>query len=175
MPRVKRESPPEEKDLVQAQLEIDETIRQRHGGRVAADTLLNVMEKGQDERARVTAAKEMINYIRPPKTSPLVNVNLPGVISHLNLPAAPASAGAQPTSNAKLIKAAPKILPEPPKKPARFGAKFLPEAVGEVQPSTLPTPAVVDARKRSPLAKDLQRPAEPPSARSVRPYDREPE
>lgn len=129
--------------------------------------LIQIAHNCEDARARVSAASKVIDYARPPKSGPMVAINMPSVISHLHLPA-----GRQKQKQTKAIDVTPavptsrqKILPESnPIHGTKFRGNF--DASNPVQPKTplAPTPAALVPRSKTPAS-----PARPPSASSIRP------
>jgi hypothetical protein len=132
-------------------------------GELAMRTLKEICEdKDEDGRARVTAAKTMLDWIRPPKAAS-INLNVaPAYHSHLNLPAP--------------IEAPPKAIDVTTESVDRSVPKLLPEAKGhmaearltqysEVTMSAAPAAPTLPAREQKPLV-----PSKPPAASTVRKF-----
>lgn len=127
--------------------------------------MVGIVKNSEDDRARVSAASKIIDYARPPKGGPLVNVNLPTVVSALGLP--PGADKSIPVTAIDGPKEPPKILPEPnPLQQTRFGGHF--DAAHPVQPAA---PAFARPEPLTPKASTPHAPDQPPLASSIRPIE----
>lgn len=129
-------------------------------GDLAAHTLAQICREGEDERARVTAAKELLNWIRPPKAAS-ININAaPTYHSHLNLPA-PLEAPPAAIEIESLGSSVPKLLPE--SRGHMRDARLT--AYSEVAMTAAPAAPKLPAREQKPLV-----PQKPPAATTVRKF-----
>lgn len=140
--------------------------------RGVVESLVSVANDSEgDPRARVAAAGRILDYVRPPKGVAFgVNINLPGVVSALELPPGP---GEKPKKgkNPKLVEAAvvkprhPKILPEPnPIHKPSFRPVYQAGRDQPVPEPILAMPSRVEAR-----LKIIGQPEQPPPASGIRP------
>lgn len=129
-------------------------------GELAAKTLADICKTGEDERARVTAAKELLNWIRPPKAATIALNVAPTYHSHLNLPAPIEAPPAAIELNA-LDSSVPKLLPE---SRGRMSDSKL-TAYSEVTMKAAPAAPTLPAREQKPRVPEM-----PPLASTVRRY-----
>lgn len=129
--------------------------------------LVEVAHESDDDRARVSAAAKVLDYVRPPKNNngPLVNINMPSVVSNLGLPLGRNQVkrinpkGAIPVE--PVVRK--KILPEPnPIHATKFKGHF--QASDPYQPPEpiMAKPEPLPVRVKSPRTPD--RPPAPPSS-----------
>ena len=128
-------------------------------GELAMRTLKEICENAdEDGRARVTAAKTMLDWIRPPKASS-INLNLaPTYQSHLNLPA-PIEAPPKAIDCESVDSTVPKLLPEA--KGHMQDARLT--AYSEVTMSAAPAAPTLPSREQKPHVPD-----KPPAPSTVR-------
>jgi hypothetical protein len=166
--QVKAQLPPAEKTHLEkagdAQDKFVATI-----GDVVTRKLVEILEKGENEVARVSAAKTLLDWIRPTK-GPGVTVNLnnaPTYTSHLNLPP-PEKQEAAPIE----VEQAPrqKVLPEPAKPmiAANLTQRTSLDELRELNAQHAPEiPSSELHRAQSPTPRT---PDKPPSPASIRPF-----
>ena len=126
--------------------------------------LVEVAHESDDDRARVSAASKVLDYVRPPKSAPLVNINMPTVVSNLGLPTGRNQVkrinpkGAIP---AEPVAPRQKILPEAPAQGKKWAGHF--DATDPQRPLAAPIlakPAALTSKASTPRAPD--RPPAPP-------------
>ena len=127
-------------------------------GELAAETLAQVCRNGEDDNSRVSAAKALLAWIRPPKGTS-ININAaPAYHSHLNLPA-PVEAPPAAIDCESVGSPVPKLLPE--------AKGHMQEArltqYSEVTMSAAPAAPTLPSREQKPHVPD-----KPPSPSTVR-------
>lgn len=124
-------------------------------------------DKDLDAMARVGAGKAILEWIRPKKNGPLVQVNTgPTMVSHLNLPAPEVR---EPLESEAVTEAEyEKVLPEEPK-PMEAGKLATPSVAFEdlrnLEAKTFARPMALVPRSPTQRTPDA-----PPAASTVKPY-----
>ncbi len=160
------------KTITDALQDVDELVAEEIVG-VVRD-LIGIAHNSEDHRARVSAASKVLDYARPPKGSPLVNINMPGVVSNLGLPEGRSQAKRlKPKAPIELAPApTQKILPEPnPLHATKFRGHF--DATDPYQPPEplLAKPAPLRSKSKVPGAPP--RPPSPPGMLPMEHQDRD--
>ena len=128
-------------------------------GDLVTRKLADILEKGEDEVARVSAAKALLEWIRPRKNGPIVSINnSPAFVSHLGLPPSqvqPVDVTAEDHPQLPPPIEVEKVLPEPPSPISAAKLRSLKEI--EVQHAP-PAPTLPD-RSPSPRTPDMPDPA----------------